>query len=166
MLVDPIKIEIAVVVDASASMSGRREEVINYVNAILTDKDFIKAGASITLVFFEDATMPIVASVPIREMPELCPNDFFPKGGCAVFDAIGETINLFVRKLAELPPGEAAPGRILFITLTEGQDTASRHYTAEEIERRILMHSANYGWEFRFPIRGLSGTSADSSQTA
>ncbi|MEM8868205.1 MAG: hypothetical protein AAGC73_08055 [Verrucomicrobiota bacterium] len=156
MLVDRDRIEIAVVIDASSSMSGRRREVIHYVNGVLANEHFRATRTSFTLVFFEKITMPVVASVPITEMPELCEDDFFPKGECAVLDAIGETITIFVKKLAEIPAGQPLPGRVIIITLTEGVDTASSHYTSDEIKRRIMMHSSNFGWEFRFPVRGLS----------
>ncbi|MEM7791271.1 MAG: hypothetical protein AAF546_07710 [Verrucomicrobiota bacterium] len=156
MLVDRDRIEIAVVIDASSFMSRRRREVISYVNGVLANEHFRSARTSFTLVFFGAITMPVVASVPITEMPELCEDDFFPTGQSAVLDAIGETITIFVKKLAEIPTGQSVPGRVIIITLTEGIDTASTHYTAEEIKRRIMMHSSNFGWEFRFPVRGLS----------
>ena len=62
--------------------------------------------------------------------------------------------------------------KVLFVIITDGQENASREYSAERIKRRIERQKEKYGWEFIFfganmdavMEAGKLGISADRAQ--
>lgn len=74
---------------------------------------------------------------------------FVPRGMTALHDAMGRTIKGLCRHLAKTPDLDR-PGKVLFLTLTDGLENASRRYSSRRITEMIRHQREAYGWQFIF----------------
>ena len=86
---------------------------------------------------------------PLQEAAVAAFNAFVPRGSTALLDAIGRTITDTARRLAALPAAEQ-PAQVIFAIFTDGEENASREYTARHISDLIRLHRTENGWEFLF----------------
>ena len=56
---------------------------------------------------------------------------------------------------------EDVPERTLFVIITDGEENASRYYSAKKVKGMIERQKSRYGWEFLF-----LGANIDAVQTA
>ncbi len=148
-------IDLTVLLDRSASMRERTFEALSAFNTLINSPDFEGFEVQFNLTLFDHRHLPVIELADLEDIPDLHLEDFKPQGGCALLDAIGHSVDDVGRRLAETDPAER-PGRVVFTTLTVGMENASRHYTLEEVLRRITWQEQNYAWKFHFPIEGLS----------
>jgi len=138
--------------EASLYVASRRVELIRAVNHCLAGAVSSGRHTRISLFFFRDWLQPVVAAAPLEDMPELCEDDLFPSGECALFDALGDVIQLAARRQAEMAADSAVPGETVFFVFTQGVDTASARFDYEETRARMMHHEGSFGWRFRFPM--------------
>jgi hypothetical protein len=123
--------------------------------AVAAFNDFIKiqldvpGDARLTLVQFDDAYEVPIAATPIREVPQLTAATYSPRGSTALLDAIGRTVKETDRRITALPEAEK-PGKVILTIFTDGQENASREYTATHISDLIRLYRDTKGWEFLF----------------
>lgn len=131
--------EIVMVLDRSGSMSSCVEATIGGFNDFIRDQKDMPGSASVTLVQFDNEYEVVHDSVPLDDMPELNTQVFVPRGGTALFDAIGKTLN-----------GAAARFRhnkVIFVVLTDGGENSSKEYTQQQIRDLVSQRETN-GWTF------------------
>jgi hypothetical protein len=100
-------------------------------------------------VQFDDAYEVPIAATPIREVPQLTAATYTPRGRTALLDAIGRTVKETDRRITALPDAEK-PGKVILTIFTDGQENASREYTATHISDLIRLYRDTKGWEFLF----------------
>jgi hypothetical protein len=148
-VMNPHLTEIAFILDRSGSMQPLQEAAVAAFNAFVKAQLDVPGDARLTLVQFDDAYEVHVAARPVQEVPGLTAATFVPRGSTALLDAIGRTITDTTRRLAALPPAEQ-PGQVIFAIFTDGEENASREYTARHISDLIRLHRTEKGWEFLF----------------
>jgi len=141
--------EIAFILDRSGSMQAMIEPAIAGFNAFLRDQQQAEGDARLTLVLFDDEYLVPCASLPVAEVVELDTTTFIPRGGTALLDAIGRSIDELGARLAALPEAER-PGQVIVAILTDGQENSSRRFDWPAIRKKIRHQEQHYTWRFLF----------------
>lgn len=139
---------IVIVLDRSGSMTSVRESAIAGFNEFIQQQRQSGGEIDVLLVQFDDE-YEVVFDLPITEVPLLDQETFIPRGSTALYDAQGRTISMLTRQLASLPE-EKLPDKIVIVTLTDGQENASRLYELKQIAQMVQKQRERQGWEFIF----------------
>jgi hypothetical protein len=146
---NPLLTEIAYILDRSGSMQPMQEPAVAAFNNFIKTQLDVPGDARLTLVQFDDAYEVPVAALPVQDVPQLTAATYTPRGSTALLDAIGRTIVETDRRLQALPEPEK-PGKVILAIFTDGQENASREYTAQHISDLIRLYRDQKGWEFLF----------------
>lgn len=162
-----MKAMICLILDRSGSMAGREADVIGGVNTFLDEQKKLPDPASIAMVRFDTGGVerfrPMQA---IAEAKPLTAEDYQPRGGTPLLDAIGKT-------LVELDNDWKAeqPERAILVIVTDGQENESHEYTKAKIKEMIESRQASGKWAIvylganvdAFAEAGSMGISAQNS---
>ena len=146
---NPNLTEIAYILDRSGSMQSMQEPAVAAFNDFIKIQLDVPGDARLTLVQFDDAYEVPIAATPIQEVPQLTAATYTPRGRTALLDAIGRTVIETDRRITALPEAEK-PGKVILTIFTDGQENASREYTATHISDLIRLYRDTKGWEFLF----------------
>ena len=141
--------ELVFIIDRSSSMSGLENDTIDGFNAILEEQQAVEGEAIVTTVLFNNRYELLHDRINIQAIAPLTREDYTVGGSTALLDAIGMTIHK-IRKAQRATREEFRAEKVMFIIITDGQENASRHYTADMIRERIEHQRQKYGWEFIF----------------
>ncbi|MDP3849315.1 MAG: VWA domain-containing protein [Luteolibacter sp.] len=141
--------EIAFILDRSGSMQSMVEPAISGFNRLLREQQQEPGSARFTLVLFDDQYEVPCHSLPIAEVVELDTSTYVPRGGTALLDAIGRTIDELGENLAAIPEAER-PGQVIVAVLSDGEENASHCFTWQDIAARIRHQTQAYDWKFLF----------------
>ena len=133
------------VVDRSGSIEVARNDFEEALQGFLTEQgkqpglvrvDFATFSTSYTL----DHRMadPLSISVQIE-----------PRGGTALYDAIGNCVNGFTAEMQALPP-HARPSKTVILVATDGEDNSSVQFSAEGVRELLQAKQDVEGWEALF----------------
>lgn len=137
-----MKTMICLILDRSGSMAGREADVIGGVNTFLDEQKKLPDPASIAMVRFDSGGVerfrPMQA---LAEAQHITAEDYQPRGGTPLLDAIGKT-------LAELENDWKAeqPERAILVIVTDGQENESREYSKKQIKEMIESRQASGKW--------------------
>jgi hypothetical protein len=149
---------IYVLLDRSGSMEAIRDDVIGGFNSFLTEQQADGDDARVTLVQF-DSQHPSEVLVDARRIKAVRPLShatFIPRGSTPLLDATGLLIARSDERIAERNVASKAPEAIIFVTITDGHENASREFTREDI-RKLVATREQQGWTFVFLSAGLDG---------
>ena len=141
--------ELVFIIDRSGSMSGLEDDTTGGFNAMLREQQDVEGEAVVTTVLFDDRYELLHDRINIQAVAPLTRKDYTVRGSTALLDAIGRTIRK-IRKVQRAAREDFRAEKVLFIIITDGQENASRHYTADMIRERIEHQKQKYGWEFIF----------------
>jgi uncharacterized protein YegL len=144
---------IAVVLDRSGSMESMRDDAIGGFNSFLKEQQEAPGEALFTLVQFDYEFITVHDGVPIKDAPPLDRNTFVPRGGTALLDAIGQTVNVMEAKIGKMAEDEK-PSRMIVAILSDGAENQSREFKKHDIKKMIEDRSKS-GWDFMFLSAGL-----------
>lgn len=163
--------EIAYVLDRSGSMETVAEQAVAAFNGFLQDQKSDEGMAKITLVLFDNDYEIPINGVPLEEILPLTAADYEPRGGTALLDAIGQTIDDLGKRLEATPEAER-PGSVIVAIFTDGYENASRRFSWSEISERIKHQREVYQWQFLFlganqdAIATAAGLNIDASNSS
>ncbi len=143
-------VHIVFLLDRSGSMSSIREDVIGGWNSFLEKQKALKTKATITQVQFDTGNPyeQILNFVPLQEAIPLSLENFQPRGGTPLLDAMGECITNTALDISAMPTHERPDG-VTFVCMTDGQENSSHRYSRKQV--RELMERLEKGtWEFVF----------------
>lgn len=145
---------ISVVIDRSASMVSMAKDVIGGFNSLLEDQARVCDEATMTVVRFDNQYEVISDFLPISGVEKLNSHNFVPRGGTALLDAMGKTMN-DVRARINAMPEDQKPSKAIFVFITDGQENESREYTRERVFEMISdlkseEREDRINWEFVF----------------
>ena len=93
-----------------------------------------------------DAGEPAIA-IDMRDFLDDIRADSERGGMTALLDAQGRTIVELGRELAAMPEDER-PGKVLVLTITDGQENASKHFNLQQVGALIQQQRDVYQWQF------------------
>lgn len=140
-----MKTEILVINDRSGSMDIVSNEVIGGYNAFLKDQQSVPGEAKITYTQFDNHYEVVYQGIDINDAPLLTPETYQPRGGTALLDALGRTLNTQGKRIKD----EAWADCVIVCVTTDGFENASHEYTRPQIQEMVKHAEAN-GWKFVF----------------
>lgn len=143
--------DITVVLDRSGSMSAIKKDVIGGYNSFLKAQKDVEGEAIITLITFDTASPQEVVQnrVAIKDAAMLGDENFMPRGGTPLYDAIGMAITNTGVKLAAMEEKDR-PEKVVFVIITDGEENSSREFDKQAVKAMIETQTNVYKWEFVF----------------
>lgn len=139
-----MKTMICLILDRSGSMQGRETDVIGGVNQLIEDQKKLPDQACMTFVRFNTGHIERFREMkPLADVEPLKPDEFKPRGGTPLLDAVGQTIT----QLDEDWKKEQ-PDRAIVVIVTDGQENASHEYTHGKIKDMIQARENSQKWSF------------------
>jgi len=120
--------------DRSGSMDVCRDDTIGGFNVFVDAQR--QYGGSMTLVLFDHEVNVLYENTPIEDVKPLDHETFVPRGGTALFDAIGHVLKMDL------------PRESTVIILTDGDENSSRTYTSQHLKDLIDIKQTKEDWSF------------------
>lgn len=142
--------QIAVVLDRTGSMEPIKGATIDAFNEFFNGQKKLPGEARVFLVQFDsEDPFEIICDKPLADVPLLTATNYQPRANTPLHDAMARTIIELGRRLESIPEPER-PGKIIMVTLTDGQENASREYTRQQVAEMVQHQRDKYGWDFVF----------------
>lgn len=139
-------LHVAFCLDMSGSMSSIHASVVegfnDYVQQLKTDEGEIFLSLTVFDTVFEEW----FKEVPINDFPTNALNNYIPRGGTALYDAVANTI---ANVSKTVPSGD----NVLIVVMTDGQENRSVEYRGETGRRNLQTLVQKYekkGWVFTY----------------
>lgn len=152
--------ELVFILDRSGSMARLEKDTIGGYNAMLEQQRQMDGECVITTVLFDNHYSLLHDRIDIRAVKPITGKDYFVGGSTALLDAIGKTIY----KIATAQKNTAEDYRaekVMFVIITDGEENASREYSARQVKELIQRQKERFHWEFIF-----LGANIDAVETA
>lgn len=152
--------ELVFILDKSGSMAGLESDTIGGFNSMLNKQTVLDGECRITTVLFDNRYELLHDRIDIQAVSPMTQKEYQVGGSTALLDAIGQTIQKLVyvqKNTAE----EYRAENVMFVIITDGEENASREYSARKVKDMIQHQREQYGWEFVF-----LGANIDAVETA
>jgi hypothetical protein len=139
-------------------MEAIRDDVIGGFNSFLAEQQADGDDARVTLAQFDsqDPAELLVDARRIKAVRPLSQATFIPRGATPLLDATGLLIARADERIAERKVAGKQPETVIFVTITDGEENASREFTRDDI-RKLVAAREQQGWTFVFLSAGLDG---------
>ena len=152
--------ELVFILDRSGSMSGLEADTIGGFNSLIEKQKKQEGEALVSTVLFDHEILVLHDRVQLQTIRPMTDRDYTVRGCTALLDAVGGAIH-HIGNVHKYARPEDVPEPTLFVTTTEGMETASRRYSAAQVRQMIERQKERYGWEFLF-----LGANMDAVETA
>ena len=152
--------ELVFILDKSGSMSGLESDTIGGYNSFLQKQQEQPGECRITTVLFDNDYELLHDRIDLKAVSPITEKEYQIGGSTALLDAIGRTIHK-IGKVQRITAAAYRAKRVMFVIITDGEENASREYTAQKVKAQIERQKKRYGWEFIF-----LGANIDAVQTA
>jgi len=132
--------EIVIVLDRSGSMSSIKTDTEGGFNTFLAEQKAAPGEAFISLYQFDDVYETVYEGKKIADAPSL---HLHPRGSTALFDAMGKTLATALGRITD------DKRKVIFLTMTDGGENASREHTSKSVGDLINKAKAR-GWQCLF----------------
>jgi Mg-chelatase subunit ChlD len=137
--------EILVITDRSGSMGSIVRDVIGGYNRFLAEQKAQPGEAKLTYAQFDNEYELVHEGLPLAKAPKLTAATFVPRGGTALYDAIGRTLNAQGERIKR----EAWAEMVVVCIITDGGENSSRECSREQVAA-MVKHAEAHGWKFIF----------------
>lgn len=140
--------EIVVLIDMSGSMCGLESDTIGGFNKFVDKQKELPGDANLTVVFFNSQTYKKwIDGVNLKDVPKLMEEVYQPDHMTPLYDSLGKLIYETGNKLNKIPKRNR-PGKVIFVTITDGLENESKEYNQKQIFDKITHQQDKYKWEF------------------
>ena len=148
-------LKIVFIIDESGSMQGSNSDVIGGFNSFIEkQKTENKGKITVSLYKFNNLVTQVISNKPAAKVRNLTNEDYTPSGFTALYDAIGQAIHETDKQLsAKLE--KQRPDKVIVVIITDGQENASKEFSAKAIKSAISTHEELLNWSFIFLGSGL-----------
>lgn len=140
------KTDITVILDRSGSMESCRTDAEGGLNTFVKTQAEQPGEALFSLVQFDNEYEFVHRGVPIKDVPKYT---LAPRGGTALLDAVGRTINETGARLASMSEDDR-PGLVIIAILTDGHENSSKEFVRSQIREMIERQTKDYNWQFTY----------------
>ncbi|CAN5876023.1 VWA domain-containing protein [soil metagenome] len=144
-------VHISVVLDRSGSMASIADDIVGGFNTFIREQRKEEGEARVTLVQFdsEDPFEVLIAGEDIKEVIDLDPARYVPRGTTPLWDAVGRMIaRIDSEILTRADAGEPIEDQLVLI-VTDGFENASREFDGQALADAIEARK-NRSWTFVF----------------
>ena len=142
--------ELVLILDRSGSMSSCARSTVDCFNDFIEKQKQENSGAVyVSVVLFNQGREVLYNRVGLYEVRPLTVGEFRASGGTALYDALASGIH-HIGKAYKYARLDEAPGKTIFVVITDGAENSSRLYTLEETRKMVEREIREYGWEFLF----------------
>lgn len=141
--------ELVFILDKSGSMSGLEKDTIGGYNSLMEKQRKLDGECVITTVLFDNRYELLHDRIDLRAVAPITEKEYFVGGATALLDAIGRTIHK-IAAVQEHTAEEYRAEKVMFVIITDGEENASREYSAAQVKELIKRQKERYGWEFVF----------------
>lgn len=141
--------ELVFILDKSGSMSGLETDTIGGFNSMLAKQQAIDGECYITTVLFDNNFELLHDRIEINAVRAITEKEYQVGGSTALLDAIGMTIHK-IGKAQKNTAEDYRAENVMFVIITDGEENASREFTADKVKALIEHQKTKYGWEFIF----------------
>jgi hypothetical protein len=135
---------ITMIIDRTGSMNVVRSDAEGAINAFITEQRDVEGDCDLLLVDFDDVEPFRVVHDGALELAT--GYELRPRGNTPLHDAVGKGIATTEERVLD-----SHPDVVIFVVQTDGQNNASREYTAERVKEMIDSHT---DWTFVFLATG------------
>ena len=133
-------------IDRSGSMTSIKTDMEGGIRTFLAEQKALPGKCTITAAQFDSDYEILHSLKSLNEVQEL---SIVPRGSTALIDSMVRLINEAGKELADLPENER-PEKVLFITITDGEENSSRESTNEQLAKLIKEQEEKYLWQFTY----------------
>lgn len=138
--------EIVVVLDRSGSMQTIAKDMCGGFDAFVREQKLVPGECKLSLYQFDTEHETVYEGRELRDVPPL---SLVPRGGTALYDAVGRAVRSTGERLSALPEHER-PGKVVCLVITDGEENSSKQYAAWQIREMIEHQEKKYGWGFAY----------------
>ena len=139
--------DITFILDRSGSMASMVNDVVGGWKSFIEKQKAEVGECLVSLVQFDTEYETPFVAVPIANVSESL--NFKPRGGTALRDAIGRTINSVGARFRSLK-ADQRPDKVLIVIMTDGEENSSHEFTQHQIQNMVKHQQDQYQWEFLF----------------
>jgi len=136
---------LVVVLDRSGSMTAIQAEMQTGLQALIDEQAKEPGMLTVDLIQFDN----VIESVCVMQDAKTVRVTLEPRGGTALYDALGMAINGFSKSIEELPE-HARPSKITLIAVTDGAENSSQEYDLLTVKNLIQKKQNEELWEMVF----------------
>jgi len=140
---------IAVVLDRSGSMSVIRDDTVGGLNTFITENKKLPGTATFSLHQFDNVYETVIDRQDLQSVKLLTSEDFVPRGGTALLDAIGQTVNAVGNELAALAEADR-PEKVILMIITDGYENCSKEFSRDKIFTMLKHQQEVYNWDVAY----------------
>ncbi|GAA1941733.1 hypothetical protein GCM10009775_36880 [Microbacterium aoyamense] len=144
-MTDPNYTALLIILDRSGSMTAIRDDMVGGIEQMIATQAAEDGMLTIDIVTFDTQ----IELTHHFADPESVQVELVPRGGTALYDAIGWAFNGFGQALAELPE-HARPGTVLVTIVTDGEENSSKEYSAATVTQLIEHQRSAFDWDVSF----------------
>jgi Mg-chelatase subunit ChlD len=134
-------VSICIVLDRSGSMETCRLDALGAVNSYLRQvRDDADLTARVSVVLFDTQGIDRIRDhVPIASCPDVTAEEYQPRGGTPLLDAVGHAAGL-------LESRSERDIRSILVIMTDGHENSSREHTKETIAALLRRKQQENNW--------------------
>jgi uncharacterized protein YegL len=145
-MTDATYTHLALVLDRSGSMGYIATDMNGGVEELLKEQAAQPGKILVDVTTFDTTIEKPYAGVKPEEIKHPL---IHPRGGTALFDAVGQTVVSLGERLKAMDEA-ARPGKVIVVIVTDGEENASREWVKEGLQKLIKRQQDDYSWEFIF----------------
>ena len=133
-------------IDRSGSMSLIKTDMEGGIAQFLKEQKELPGKCTLTAAQFDVHYDLMYSLVNLESVDTIKIN---PRGGTALIDSMVRLISDAGKELSALPE-EERPAKVLFVTITDGEENASREFTNAQLAEKIAHQEKVYNWQFTY----------------
>lgn len=137
---------IVLLIDRSGSMITIKKDMEGGLKEFIKAQKLEPGKCTFTAAQFDHTYEVIHKMRNLQEVEDISIN---PRGNTALIDSMCKLIDEVGQELKDLPQDER-PEKVLFITITDGEENASREFTNEQLKQKIKHQEEKYKWSFTY----------------
>lgn len=137
---------VGTVLDRSGSMGSVKVETIDGFNNFIEDQRKADADQVHLVTQFDSEYEVLQDGVELDDVMTLNEQNYVPRGGTQLLDAMGQTI----MKMDSILAGDRTITQSILVVLTDGQEYGSMEFTRDAVFKLIENRKALGNWDFVF----------------